>query len=257
MSKPTIVLVPGAWHSPESYSEVVAILSKHGYPAMNIPLSSVGANPPHEDFTGDVAGIRSCLTKLVSEEKEIVLVVHSYTGLPGQQAAEGLSKNEQAKNGLKGGVVRYVVINGMIIPEGYQAVAEGDYSKFPKWMDFDIPNKIVTVSPENAKKVFYNDMSEAKGDELAGQLKHQSMGVYFSIPTYAAWKEIPSTFLQGDLDESSVSGEMLQMMLAGARQIEPSAFDVVEHCEDGGHCLMISKPEWTADALRRAAGEKF
>lgn len=118
-------------------------------------------------------------------------------------------------------------------------------------------NGIVNISPEDAKKVFYNDVPAAKGDEMVAKLKHQSLGVYFSIPTYAAWKDIPSTFLQGDLDQSSVSDEMVKMMVGTARQIEPSAFDVIEHCEDGGHCLMISRPEWTADALRRAAGESF
>jgi len=49
----------------------------------------------------------------------------------------------------------------------------------------------------------------------------------------------------------------VKILIGTARRIEPIAFDVVEHCEDGGHCLMISRPEWTADALRRAAGEKF
>jgi pimeloyl-ACP methyl ester carboxylesterase len=92
---------------------------------------------------------------------------------------------------------------------------------------------------------------------MVAKLKHQSLGVYFCTPTYTAWKDVPSTFLQGDIDQSSVSGEMVKEMLAGARAIKPSAFDVVEHCEDGGHCLTISRPEWTADALRRAAGEKF
>lgn len=47
------------------------------------------------------------------------------------------------------------------------------------------------------------------------------------------------------------------MMIAGARMFEPTAFDVVEHCEEGGHCLMVSFPEWTAQAIRRAAGEEF
>lgn len=115
----------------------------------------------------------------------------------------------------------------------------------------------MTVSPEDAKKVFYNDLSPARGDEMVAKLKYQSLGVYFSTPTYAAWKDIPSTFLQGDIDQSSVSNEMVKMTIAGARAVEPSAFDVVEHCKDGAHCLMISHPEWTADALRRAAGEMF
>jgi len=47
------------------------------------------------------------------------------------------------------------------------------------------------------------------------------------------------------------------MMIKGAQQVEPTAFDVVEHCKEAGHCPIIGFPEWTADALRRAAGEKF
>jgi hypothetical protein len=43
-------------------------------------------------------------------------------------------------------------------------------------------------------------------------------------------------------------------LIQGAREMEPSAFDVVGRC-DGRHCLMISRPEWTARATRRAAGE--
>jgi len=79
--------------------------------------------------------------------------------------------------------------------------------------------------------------------------------VYHSTATYAAWTDIPSTFLVGDNDQSSISGPLVEMMIQGARAAVPSAFDVVEHNKDAGHCLMISFPEWTANALRRAAGE--
>jgi pimeloyl-ACP methyl ester carboxylesterase len=138
MSTPTIVLVPGAWHSLESYSDVVAVLSKHGYPSVSLPLPSVGATPPHNDFTGNLEGIRSCLTQLVSEEKEVVLVTHSFTSVAGQQAAQGLSKKERTERGLKGGLIRFVVINGVIVPEGFEFVAKGGYSRFPEWMNIDI-----------------------------------------------------------------------------------------------------------------------
>jgi pimeloyl-ACP methyl ester carboxylesterase len=77
------------------------------------------------------------------------------------------------------------------------------------------------------------------------------------MQTYAAWKDIPSTYIIGDKDQSHFSPALVDMMIKGAQEIEPSAFDVVEHCKDGGHCLMISYPEWTADVLRRAAGEVF
>ena len=115
----------------------------------------------------------------------------------------------------------------------------------------------MNVLPEDAKKIFYNDLSSAQGDELAAQLLPQSLGVYFSTATYAAWTDIPSTFLAGGTDQSSFSPIMVDMMVKGAQQIEPTAFDKVEICKEGGHCLMISYPEWTAEALRRAAGEVF
>lgn len=100
-------------------------------------------------------------------------------------------------------------------------------------------------------------MSSAEGDVLAAQLAPQSLGVYFSTATYAAWMDIPSSFLAGKADQSAITPTMVEKMIEGAQQIEPSAFDTVEHCEEGGHCVMISHPVWTANALRRAAGEKF
>lgn len=60
----------------------------------------------------------------------------------------------------------------------------------------------------------------------------------------------------GTEDKTTFTMEMVDYMINNAKSIEPSAFDVVEKC-DGGHCLMISRPEWLADVLRRAAGEKI
>ncbi|PQE24882.1 hypothetical protein CJF32_00007248 [Rutstroemia sp. NJR-2017a WRK4] len=257
MPKPTIVMVPGAWHKADIYSDVASNLKKHGYPTVSLPLPSVGATPPHQNFDGDVAAIRKTLEDLVSEGKEVVLVVHSYTGLPGGDAPKGLGRKEREASGLEGGVIRYVVINGFTTPEGFRPAAEGDYSQIPDWMKMDLEKGVVNVLPEDAKKIFYNDLSSEKGDELAANLLPQSLGVYSSTATYAAWKDIPSTYLMGDIDQSSFVPEFAELMIKGAQQAEPTAFDVVEHCKEGGHCLMISFPEWTADALRRAAGESF
>jgi len=122
-------MVPGSFHKADIYSEVAEYLSKHGYPTISLPLPSAGAIPPHEDFSGDVKGIRDCLTELVSAGKEVVLVVHSYSGLPGGEAPKGLGKKEREANNLKGGVIRYVVINGFAMPEGFHVAAKGDYSQ--------------------------------------------------------------------------------------------------------------------------------
>lgn len=107
----------------------------------------------------------------------------------------------------------------------------------------------------DAAKIFYHDLPTSEAEKWIEELEHQSLGVYSSTLTYAAWKDIPSTYLQGVKDQSAFTLEAVEGMLAAAREVEPSAFDVVERCEEGGHCMMIAFPEWTADALRRAAGE--
>lgn len=137
MVNPTIVCVPGAWHSPEIYSETLKILNGYGYSTVGLPLPSVGAMPPHVDFNEDVKAIRGCLTKLVlEEEKEVILVTHSYTGMPGAEAPVGLGKKEREEKGLKGGVTRLIFIMAFAMPEGFQPTASG--AKFPEWMKLDL-----------------------------------------------------------------------------------------------------------------------
>ena len=294
MTQPTIVLVPGAWHKPEIYSSVSKNLEAHGYPTVSLALPSAGAMPPNMTFDEDVKGIRDCLTTLVeTDEKEVILVVHSYTGMPGAEAPKGLGRKERQEKGLKGGVMRLVFIMAFAMPEGFQPTAGG--AQMPEWMKLDLEvssislhtlspfsrprlppcrlgliscrfvlmsdvlsmqKGVVNVEPEDAKRIFYNDLSSAEGDEWASKLTHQSLGVYSSTQTYAAWRHIPSTYVIGEQDQTTFTPEVVQKMIDGAKQLEPSAFDVVEKC-DGGHSLMISRPQWLADVLRRAAGEVF
>jgi hypothetical protein len=112
----------------------------------------------------------------------------------------------------------------------------------------------VNETAEEAKSIFYNDISPEEGDKWATTLAPQSVGVYSSIQTYAAWRYIPSTYVIGKNDKTSFSPEVVDYIINTAKTAEPTAFDVVEEC-DGGHCLMISRPEWLAGLLRRAAGE--
>lgn len=113
------------------------------------------------------------------------------------------------------------------------------------------------VTPEDAKEVLYNDLPSEEGDKWAAKIKHQSVGVYTSTTTFAAWRHIPSTFVIGTEDKTTFTPEVVEYMIKTAQAQQPDAFDVVEKCEGGGHCLMISHPDWLADVLRRAAGEKL
>lgn len=151
MEKPTIVLVPGAWHKASIYSSVFTILNKHGYPTILLDLPSVGASPAHTSFDHDVSAIRDCLTSLISQSKDVVLVAWSYGGFPAGEAPKNLSKRERQAQGLQGGVIRFVVINGVAMPAGYQPHKIGDYASMPGWIEKDIP----VYSPLTPLELFY------------------------------------------------------------------------------------------------------
>jgi pimeloyl-ACP methyl ester carboxylesterase len=257
VTKPTIVCVPGAWHGPEIYDETMAALNKAGYPTIGCPLASVGPEQPlsQNNFDSDVKGIRDCLARLIEdEEKEVVLVSHSYSGMPAAEAPAGLTKSEREAKDLKGGLIRIVVIMGFVVPEGYRVPGAG--APYQDWMNVDIEKGTISIDHVGARSVFYNDLSPEEGAKWAAKLRPQSIGVYSSTTTYAAWRHVPSTYVMAPEDKSPFSPELCKFMIEGARQQVPTAFDVVETCEGGGHCLMISQPQWLAGVLRRAAGEK-
>lgn len=145
MSKPTIVLIPGCWLPASIYAGTVQALERHGYPASAMQLPSCNADPPAQDFSTDVEGIRKRLVGLIEDEqKDVVLAVHSYTGLPASEAAKGLGKKQREAEGQRGGLLRIVSIAAYAMPEGFQATA-GDV-QFPGWMKPDLEVSLLSVS---------------------------------------------------------------------------------------------------------------
>lgn len=154
MATPTIVFVPGAWHTPEIFSSTVTNLSKHGYSTIGLDLPSVGAMPPHDSFNGDVRAVQDCLTQLVvTEEKDVVVVAHSYSGMPVVEAPVGLGKKDRQGRGLRGGVTRLVFIMAFAMPEGFQPTAGG--AQYPYWMKVDKEVRYYNdVAPKQKEKIF-------------------------------------------------------------------------------------------------------
>ena len=66
MALPTLVFIPGAWHSPVIFDRLISILNSHGYKCLAIRLPSWDPNPENCNTTHepDIAAIR---TAIVSE----------------------------------------------------------------------------------------------------------------------------------------------------------------------------------------------
>jgi pimeloyl-ACP methyl ester carboxylesterase len=118
MFKPTIVLAPGAWHTPDCFDAVREQLHVRGWETEAISYPSVGAEPPNKGLPHDAAVLREVLERLAGEGKEIVLVVHSYGGLVGQNAVEGLGYRQRKAQGKSGGVIMFVYLAAFVAPKG-------------------------------------------------------------------------------------------------------------------------------------------
>ena len=109
VAQPTVVLIPGAWHSPIQYEDLVARLDQAGYPVLVHSLPTLDPNelqtPTFED---DAPYIRNkLLLPVLYSGTDILLVMHSYGGIPGSAAAAGLNATCAASSKATGRILGY------------------------------------------------------------------------------------------------------------------------------------------------------
>jgi Alpha/beta hydrolase family len=198
--KPTVVLVPGAWHPAAAFSPLTKALEADGFEVHPVDLVSVGANPPLADFKPDVAAIASKLSELADAGKDTILLMHSYGGVPGSSATEGLVKSVREKSGKSGGVVHLIYCTAFALPVGVSLMDALGGNPAP-WFIFDNPDldhkdfkEKLTVIPNGPKDVFYNEFKdEDTVKQLSSSLKPHSYSTLWSPVTYAGWTDCPST----------------------------------------------------------------
>jgi hypothetical protein len=127
MSKPSILLIPGSFALPEFYDTVVNAVSAKGYSIHALHLPTVGPKPGPVDadppsMYDDAALIAKEIEILVNKGKDVVLIGHSYGGVPMSESTKGLGK-EREKEGKKGGVVRLGYLTALVPAVGTAAGA--------------------------------------------------------------------------------------------------------------------------------------
>jgi hypothetical protein len=115
-----------------------------------IALPSNGNRPPIYDFTEDVRAIRDNVTLLLDSGQDVIVVMHSYAGIPGGEALWGLGKREREQRGLRTGVIRLVFIMSILAKEGFQPSQRGDISAMYPWMicDLSVPTSKCSPDPQ-------------------------------------------------------------------------------------------------------------
>jgi pimeloyl-ACP methyl ester carboxylesterase len=237
MTKPTIVLVHGAWADGSSWNPVSVGLQSQGFTVLTPPNLLRGV-------ADDAAYVASFLAQLTTGP--VVLVGHSYGGVVITNAGTG------------GGDVRALVYVNAFIPEvgesvfdilgdsgsaiavpdpttvldlaGYPGAPEGDVEAFLK--------------PSTVHEAFAQDLPEADRWLIAASQRPIALGANVAPTQTAAWKSLPSWAVIGT--EDLVIPPTTQRSMAeraGATITEVAA----------SHVSMVSKPAAAIDAIAAAA----
>lgn len=94
MVKPTIFLVSGSWHGPESYCLVTPFLEQAGYSLASVRLPSTLTTPGKAATWEDDCTILR--THITSVEGSVVVVCHSYAGAVVTESLKGLESKVKA-----------------------------------------------------------------------------------------------------------------------------------------------------------------
>ena len=137
--KPTVLLVPGAWFPHSAYDTFLRAVSNAGFPTAYASYPSLNPRDPmHADVGADTSFVleNSLLPLVETDEKDVLIVMHSYGGIPGSGAAKELGKATRELTGRKGGVIGLVHISGFVLPEGLSC-ADGQGGSLPEWIKED------------------------------------------------------------------------------------------------------------------------
>ena len=118
---PSILIIPGAWHPSSLYKDLAEELEQEGFPTSTTHVPSLNSSDPRNATCQlDSDSIRETISALIDEAgKDVILLAHSYGGIPCGAAARGMSSH---KDGKLSGVVGLIYLSAFIVPEGQSIV---------------------------------------------------------------------------------------------------------------------------------------
>ena len=153
--KPTFVLVPGNFLPPTYYASTASHLESHAFQTRLVTLPSTGSTSPLTSNEPDVLAVRQVLEELTDLGEEIIIVAHSYGGIPACEAIKGLGCGERGKMGKTGGVVSLVFIAAWLLREGEKPPdIIGRYAMEAPWVRFEVSSVFLLFHPSGLSHIY-------------------------------------------------------------------------------------------------------
>ncbi|MCJ1435194.1 hypothetical protein MMC27_004566 [Xylographa pallens] len=261
MSKPSILLIPGSFALPEFYDPIVDAVAAQGYEIRGLHLPTVGLKTgPREgappSMYDDAAFIAGEVEKLADEGKDVILIAHSYGGIPATESTKGLRKEERREKGKKGGVVALAYMTAVVPALGVSAM--GVLAGLPQESQLGLPidekgwmyhDNLISRSAA----LSFSDLPQEEGEAWVKKFVRHSAVSFSNELTYAGYKDIPVSWLLCE-DDLTIPAETQKEAIEMIEKESGEKVDVTRI--KSGHCPNVSKPQevihWFLDVARKA-----
>lgn len=225
-TKPTLILIHGGWHTPNTYSKFTSALKSAGYEVHVPPLVSMnGARPPNADLATDTALIRGYVESLTDAGRTVIAIMHSYGGQVGTNALLGLGLESRAKQGLTGGVAHLIYMCAFALPEGGSMVGKvkefGQEHLLPLAFDFADDDSCVCRDPKTI--LVGPGIDDVEADAYVSSLVRWNGKSMYQELTQCAWREIPVTYIYTSQDMTvplDYQKSMVERMRAEGQEVD-------------------------------------
>ncbi|RYC79409.1 hypothetical protein BFJ63_vAg17710 [Fusarium oxysporum f. sp. narcissi] len=238
---PVILFTPGAWHGPWAFDEIRKDLSSRGLSTLAVTLPSVGTKNVNVGVAEDTAAVRAEIQKLVSKGRKVIVVAHSYGGVPSSNAVQGLNIKDRSASGQKGGVVMVVYMTAFAIPTG-TSLKEAAGGIYPSWWNVTTDG---FLSPLTPLEVFYADVPAAIAAKAVTRLCPEPLKIATDKSCFEPWNEgVPVSYIFAE-DDQAIPLAVQQGMAA---QFPAGSFTA---SLSSSHSPFLSMPKALGDVLEK------
>ncbi|EEU39014.1 uncharacterized protein NECHADRAFT_43023 [Fusarium vanettenii 77-13-4] len=224
--KPVFLVVTGAWHPPVCYDSLKNELNRLDYECTIPQMPSMGHETHGVTWEADKAKVLETAEPYFEEGRELVLVGHSYGGIPATVATEGQGVHERAERGLKGGFRCIVFLAAFAVPvKGWDLLTTlgGVWPDWQNTQEAYTKASIHNLSTINEKgfQMLYNDTTEEEARKVyANVLPHSQDAFETGIDFIAADITIPKTYIicENDLIFPLTLQEKLVKLTPGVKE---------------------------------------
>ncbi|KAI1144483.1 alpha/beta-hydrolase [Hypoxylon sp. FL0543] len=260
MSKPSILLVPGSFSLPELYDNVLKAVTDKGYEikALHYPTVGLKAGPRPEELPSmydDAAFIAKEVASLADEGKDVVLIAHSYGGIPATQSTKGLTKAERQEQGKKGGIVRLAYMTALVPALGESSVNLLEKHPAENRVETGVDDKgwLYIADIPAAGLVTISDLPDkAEREAWVEKFQTQSSVSFSNELTHAGYKDVPVSYLFCE-DDLCVTPQVQKEAIETIERESRRKVDVTSI--KAGHCPSVTVPEKVVEWIVHTAAK--